>query len=64
MKVDITIVSAPTWIKFECPHCEAEVEIDYDEFSGSMVSNYPGDWESIECSYCEKEIEIDDIEWD
>ena len=65
-KVDIQIIFAPTWVKFDCPHCGTEVEMDYDEFNNLMTADYPGDWhgEKIDCPNCEKEIEIDDIDWD
>lgn len=65
-KTDIQIVSEPTWVKLNCPYCDEEIEMDYDEFSDLMTESYPGDWsgEKIECPYCNREIEINDVEWE
>jgi len=64
-KTDIEILSGPVSVKFDCPHCEAEIEMDFDEFSSLMAESYPGDWQGnkIECPDCEEEIEIDDVDW-
>lgn len=66
MKADIQVISEPTFVKFDCPHCEAEVEMDFGDFRSFMITDYPGDWkgEKLECPHCEKEIEVDDVEWD
>ena len=65
-KTDIQIISAPAWVKFNCPYCDGEIEMDYDEFNNLITEDYPGDWqgEKIDCPNCKKEIEIDDIAWD
>jgi len=63
-KVDITVVSTPVSIGFECPHCEEDVHFDYSDFVDQI--GQPCDWKysKIECPECGIEIEIDDVEWD
>ena len=54
---DYTIVSKPTKIFFECPICDKEVELDFDERF----------WESgeiVKCPYCENNICLGDWEYD
>ncbi|MCK9470713.1 MAG: hypothetical protein M0Q88_03040 [Bacilli bacterium] len=62
-KADFRVITVPTYVEGECPYCEEDFEVDYNDFGNS---DYPGDWkgEIIECPYCEKEIVIDDVDWD
>lgn len=63
---DVRIIRRPSEVEIECPHCNEDIEVKYDNFVDFIGSDYPGDWggQIIECPRCEKEIEIDDIEWD
>ena len=56
---DYTIISAPKYIKFECPHCKEEVEIDVKDLDFEV-------WEGgfIDCPECEKEVELRDWQYD
>lgn len=62
-RVNIEIIREPSYVNFTCPHCDEEIEMDYDEFYDMMVSDYWGDWryEEFCCPECGKDIEIDDI---
>lgn len=62
----ITIIQRPTDIRVDCPRCDYEIEISYNDFEDLMHSIYPCDWigKKIKCPSCKKEIEIDDYEWD
>ena len=66
MEVELTIIQAPVEVKFDCPFCECEIEIDYEEFCDDMMNDYPWDWEmkTIKCTNCHKEVVIGNIEWD
>ncbi|EGT3619834.1 hypothetical protein FJ641_10575 [Clostridium perfringens] len=61
----ITIIQRPTDIRVDCPNCDCEIEISYNDFEDLMHSIYPCDWigKKIKCPNCKKEIEIDDYEW-
>lgn len=65
-RIDITVISAPSYITSECPQCGEEIHIDYNEFLGMMTHYYYEDWtdEVIECPECGKEVTIGSVEWD
>lgn len=65
-RIDITVISAPSYITSECPHCGEEIHIDYKDFTDMMVHDYWEDWtdETIKCPECGKEVTIGSIEWD
>lgn len=65
-KAGIQVITEPAWVKFDCPHCKSEVEMDYDEFLSLMIEDYLGDWEgeTLWCPYCYEEIEVEDVDWD
>ena len=56
---DYTIISAPKYIKFKCPHCKEEAEIDVKDLDFEV-------WEGgfIDCPECEKEVELRDWQYD
>lgn len=64
-KTDITIISEPTWVKFDCPFCGEEIEMLYSDFY-NLIRCEVCDWEysKFECPECNKEIEVDDVNWD
>lgn len=60
LKTDLEVICEPTWVKMCCPHCDEEIEIDYDEFTRSMIGEYWCDWEGelITCEHCDEIFEI------
>lgn len=61
-RIDFTIVSKPSHISFECPYCNREAEIRWNEL---CVPEYWGDdWGAVFCPYCEKEVELGDYDYD
>ena len=65
-RIDITVISRPSYITIECPHCGEEINIEYNDFLGMMTHYYYEDWidEVIECPECGKEVTIGSVEWD
>lgn len=50
----------PVSISLECPHCDADIEIPWDEID---VPEYWGDdWGYIECHRCGKTIKLGDYD--
>jgi len=64
LKADISVRQKPVSVVIECPHCDEEIEIDYQDFINQLGE--PCDWSysKIACPRCDKEIEIDNVEWD
>jgi predicted RNA-binding Zn-ribbon protein involved in translation (DUF1610 family) len=62
--IDLVVVQVPKYVEYECPHCEEEIEIDYNEFCDFVGE--PPDWSCsrIKCPNCNKELKIDNVEWD
>ncbi|MGL6184751.1 MAG: hypothetical protein ACRC1T_05165 [Clostridium chrysemydis] len=62
----IRIIQEPVDIRIDCPYCDCEIEMLYNDFEELMLISYPGDWigERIICPDCEKEIKIESLEWD
>ena len=60
--VDYTIISEPSYIKLECPHCEEDVKVDFDDVDFIGDSWIDGGY--CDCPNCEKEIELGDWEYD
>lgn len=65
-EADITIETTPKYVKYECPYCGEEVEIDYDDFEDEMPDDYWGDWcgERVTCEKCGRDFEINGVEVD
>ena len=60
-RIDITVISRPSYITIECPHCGEEINIEYNDFLGMMTHYYYyEDWtdEVIEWHECGKEVTI------
>ena len=64
MKIDVTVNQKPVSVSFDCPHCEEEIEIEYQDFSNELGE--PCDWEysKVKCPKCGKTTEIGSVEWD
>jgi len=61
-KTDFTIVRKPDRINLECPYCEMDIDIDWDNLD---VPDYWGDdWGEIECPECEHTILLGDYDLD
>lgn len=61
-KTDFLIIQKPIAISFECPHCDNETLISWDELD---VPEYWGDdWGSVVCPCCGKTIELGDYDID
>lgn len=61
-RADFTILSRPCAIKLECPYCEEEIEIDWEDVNAPECwSDY---WDDIECPECGKTIKLGDWEYD
>lgn len=61
-RTDFMIISKPSYIIFECPHCGCDVEIQWRDL---YVPEYWGDdWGNVLCPYCEKEVELGDYDYD
>ena len=58
-RTDITIHQIPISVSFICPHCEAEIDMNFHDFKKIILEN-----ENFECPECGEEIVVDNIEWD
>lgn len=52
------IISKPDYIKFECPHCEEVIEIDFADVN--FYTDYWGDGAWVDCPMCNEEVELGD----
>ena len=57
-EVEVTVVQVPKYVKYECPHCGREVEVDYDDFNDDRMSDYWPEWEgdTVTCDECGTEF--------
>lgn len=39
-KVEVTVVQVPKYVRYTCPHCGEEVEVDFDDFFDDRISDY------------------------
>lgn len=60
--IDYTIVSTPSFIQFECPHCKEEVEVPFDKVDYKTECWSDGAW--ADCPECGKEVELGDYDYD
>ena len=63
-KANILIVQKPDYVKYICPKCGEEIEVDYDDFEYERINEYWGDWEgdTVICNECGAEFEIGVVE--
>lgn len=63
IKVDISVIQRPIEVRFECPHCEEEIDKSYKDFCSEIGE--PCDWEhtKIYCTSCGKAIVINNVDW-
>lgn len=59
-KTDFYINMRPHSISFECPHCECEVTVNWDDVD---VPEYWGDdWGKVDCPDCGKIVSLGDYD--
>ena len=65
-KAEVTLVQVPKYVKYECPHCGREIEVDYDDFNDDRMSDYWPEWEgdTVICNECGAEFAIENVEVD
>ena len=61
MAVDYTIISVPKYIQFTCPHCNYDMEQDFNDID--FRSDYWGDGGYITCAHCGQDVELDNYEY-
>ena len=64
MKTYYTIIKVPIEIEFECPYCNWNQIIDWNdvESDDGEFGKWTGNIHSIECENCGKEVEFDECE--
>lgn len=67
-KADYTIEMAPDHIVLECPHCEIDFEVDFNDLRKLAKEEYDL-WNgnanvTVTCDYCEQEVELGNAEVD
>ena len=61
--VDIRIIQAPVEIRFDCPYCRGEVEIDFDRFGHDLAEILYNHVE-FKCPLCNENLYIGEAELD
>lgn len=62
-KVDLAIIQKPVAVQYECPHCESEFEIEYEELCDKLGEVCDWSFEKFDCPKCGEQLEVDSIEW-
>ena len=62
MGIDYVIVSKPSYIQFECPHCHEDVEVKFKDVDYN--TDYWGDGAWVDCPECGEEVELGNYEYD
>ena len=59
MKADVRIEFRPKWVRYECPYCGYEEEMDYEYsiFSEELCE----DIREVHCFNCHKDFDLDDL---
>lgn len=55
-KVDFIIHMKPYEISLECPHCNTDIYVSWDEVNAP--ESWSDDWGSINCPCCGKEVSL------
>ncbi len=62
MKTDFHIDAKPVSISLECPHCDTDIVLNWEDIH---VPDYWGDdWGTVECPVCGEDVELGDYEYD
>lgn len=59
---DFTIVSAPVCIRFECPFCEADVEIPWKKVD--VPDSWSDEWPDATCPECGASVSLGEWVYD
>lgn len=57
-EVEVCIVQTPILVSYKCPHCEEDVNIDYEEF-GHTLTEMLYDNIDINCLLCQGKLKVD-----
>lgn len=60
--IDYTIVSAPAFVNFMCPHCFNSVEIPFSDVD--FKTDYWSDGAHCNCPLCDNEVELGNFDYD
>lgn len=61
-ETDFYINQKPVSITFECPHCDYDVIIDWDNLD--VPDSWSDDWGEVECPHCGKTVLLGDYDMD
>lgn len=61
-EVDFHISTKPVSIELECPNCDADIVIPWEEIE--VPECWGDDWGEIECPHCGKKVLLGDYEYD
>lgn len=61
-ETDYTIISRPSQVFFECPHCKEDIYLDFTDVY--FKSDYWGDGAWCDCPKCGEKVELGDYEYD
>lgn len=59
---DFTIVSAPSHITFDCPHCGSKVQIPWRDLLPPEC--WSDAWDDVTCPECLEEVELGEYDYD
>lgn len=65
--VGIRILQKPIVVVFDCPYCEEEIEISYEEFekiTNADLGEIFNDSPSFNCPKCNEKLYIDEVDLD
>ena len=63
-KVTVQVNTRPTSVSYNCPNCEEDIEIDYNDFENEVGEYCDWCYSKIRCPECDSELEVDGSEWD
>lgn len=58
---DISIIMAPSKVRYVCPFCDKEQRVDYEKFKEEQIEPFFGDWKEFECANCGAWVKIEAI---
>lgn len=61
-KTDFIIISAPSYITFECPHCGSKVQIPWGDLLPPEC--WSDAWDDVTCPECFEEVELGEYDYD
>lgn len=61
---DFTVVTTIHHIAVNCPHCDEDLEISYNDFVDMAGECCDWAYSSIDCHECNENIKVNTIDWD